>query len=197
MREVHITDDCIIYNDMDRGWVSGKGQPKWHRSLYDRWKNMWERCKDPRCSRYEDYKDCEIDERYRLLSNYINDIMKLENFNKLCEDPSKWEIDKDKKDPNNRCYFFEHLSIVLSSENTKERNNRCGNPNPSQPIVGINIKDNSILIFKSPYDATHKGFDPSNIRKCCKGIYGKSKSIYKDYYWIYLDINDRKNYDNV
>ena len=73
MRPIKITEDCIIYNDMDRGWIRGKGQPKWHRSLYDRWKNMWKRCKDPKNPKYSNYKDCEIDEKYRLFSNYINE----------------------------------------------------------------------------------------------------------------------------
>ena len=36
MREYKITDDCIIYNDMPRGWAKGKNQPKWHTSIYDR-----------------------------------------------------------------------------------------------------------------------------------------------------------------
>lgn len=182
MREVHITKDCIIYNDMEWGWVSGKNQPRWHRSLYDRWKNMWKRCKDPNNDRYDDYKDCPIDDKYQYLSNYINDIQLLEDFDLLKENPSQYEIDKDRIDSNNRCYYFEHLSIILSTENTKERNTRLGNPNPSIPIIGININDNTFLLFKSPYDALDKGFDPSNIRKCCKGIYCKSKSLYKGYF---------------
>ena len=107
MREIHITDDVVIYNNMPRGWAKGKNQPKWHESLYTRWHDMWTRCRNPNSSRYKNYKVCKIDEKYRYLSNYVNDIMRLENFDKLCENPSKWHIDKDIKDSNNRNYFFE------------------------------------------------------------------------------------------
>lgn len=40
-------EELGIENDMPKGWVRGKNQPKWHRSLYDRWKHMWERCCNP------------------------------------------------------------------------------------------------------------------------------------------------------
>ena len=43
MTEIFITDTIIIYNDMERGWVRGKTQPLWHRTVYDMWKKMWVR----------------------------------------------------------------------------------------------------------------------------------------------------------
>lgn len=183
MRPIKITEDCIIYNDMENGWVRGKGQPRWHLSLYSRWKHMWVRCKDPSNPRYENYKDCEIDERYRLFSNYIDDVMQLENFDKLCEDPFHWDIDKDKIDPENRCYFFEHLSIISNSENTRERNKRYDYSDKMKPIIGVNIDDGSVLIFNSVNEAREKDFKPPNIRKCLKG----ELNSYKRYKWYYLD----------
>lgn len=128
MRSIKITDSYFIYNDMPRGWVRGKTQPKWHKSLYDRWRLMFLRCKNPQNTLYKWYKDCKIDERYRYLSNYVNDIMLLENFENFCENPHDWEIDKDKKDPNNRHYSFEHLNIITIEDNRLESLNRNGNP---------------------------------------------------------------------
>lgn len=187
MKPIKITEDCIIYNDMPWGWKTGKDQPYWHYSLFNRWKQMWSRCKDPKHPRYNSYKDCEIDEKYRYLSNYVNDIMRLENFDKLCEDPSKYDIDKDKIDPNNRCYYFEYLSITTDSENTKERNNRCGNPNPYikdfKPIRGINIDDGSILILMTKEELKKKGFRLSHINECLEG---KRKSHCR-YKWEFIN----------
>ena len=70
---IKITDDLYINNDLP-GWARGKNQPKWHKSLYDRWRHMWSRCRNPEHPRYLKYKDCPIDERYIKLSNYVNDV---------------------------------------------------------------------------------------------------------------------------
>ena len=199
MREIRITEDCIIYNDMEWGWVTGKGQPAWHKSIYNRWHNMWARCKDPENKSYENYKDCPIDDRYHLLSNYVNDVQLLDDFFLLKENPSKYSIDKDKKDPNNRCYYFEHLSIVTDSENSKERNDRCGSPfiegkaNPPKPAIGINITNGYILILESTYEGRLYDFDPSTISKCCRNTYGKKGNIYKGYRWEYLKEDDNED----
>lgn len=179
-------EELGIENDMPKGWVRGKNQPTWHLSLYKRWVHMWERCRNPEHKDYSNYKDCKIDERYRLFSNYIDDISKLENFDKLCENPSKWSIDKDKIDPNNRYYFFEHLTIISGSANIKERNARRGNPSPMKPILGISLEDNSFIIFKSIRQAKEKGFDPGTIAKCLKG---RAKS-HHNYKWSYLFKDD-------
>ena len=199
---IKITDDCEIYYDKERGWKQGKGQPKWHKVLVDRWIDMWTRCNNPNDWRYESYKDCKIDERYRTFSNYLNDIMQLDNFDKLCENPSKWHIDKDKIDPNNRCYYFEHLSIITNSDNSKERMSRKGSPmkNPDyakkngdshkKSIKAININSGEVLYFDSQVDAAEElGILQGSISNC---LYGRAKS-YKGYKWEFLDEkNSRK-----
>lgn len=156
---------------------------------------MWIRCKNPEHSRYKTYKDCEIDERYRYLSNYINDVMKLENFDKLCQDPSKWHIDKDVKDPTNRHYTFNHLSIIYYKDNSKERMQRLGSPNMGnfKPIIGINKDTNSIILLKSRNEAKEKGFRPSNITLVCQG----KRPHHKGYKWFYINYKHNKTYRRV
>lgn len=181
---IRITDDLYINNDIV-GFLGTK-QPKWHRSVYDRWKHMWQRCRNPECKSYEDYKDCLIDDRYIHFSNYLHDVELLEDFNLLKENPSKYEIDKDKLDSNNRCYYFEHLSIITKKENIDERNSRLGNPNPPKGIRGINIHDGSIIVFKSMREASSNKYDSKCIRRCLKN----KDSIYKDCKWEYIKGDD-------
>ena len=50
-----------------------------------------------------------------------------------------------------------------------------------KPVLGINVKDKSILHFKSMIDALNKGFDPNCISKCCRGIH----KTHKGYLWKY------------
>lgn len=188
--KIYITDECIIYNDMPRGWVYNKNQPKWHHSLYDRWIKMWDRCKNPKSKAYKTYKNCEIDERYRYLSNYVKDVMSLENFDKLCENPSLWVIDKDIKDVDNRGYFLDKLSIISRKENVRERNNRLGNPASikRKPVIGINIKNGKMLCFNFICQCEERGFLSSNIVNCLKGRY----KSHKGYRWYYLELKNIK-----
>ena len=195
--EIPKCEDVVLkygnIRDIPWDWICDR---KWCKSIFARWRDMWRRCNDPKCSRYERYKDCKIDERYRYFSEYLNDIMRLDNFDKLCEEPSKWHIDKDLKDPTNRHYTFENLSIIYYKDNTIERNNRCGHPTSSfearrkisnaqkKPIKGVNIKDGSILYFDSAKDAEEKGgFNHKGISSC---IHGRRPS-YKGYKWELLE----------
>lgn len=174
---------------MPRGWAKGKNQPKWHTSIYDRWRNMWARCKNPSNKDYPNYKDCKIDERYRLLSNYVNDVMQLDNFDLLCLYPNEYHVDKDKLDPNNRCYFFEHLSIISYKENIGERHKRNSNLKRLDAIKGINILDGSIVYFDNVRQASDKGFYPSLIVKCLEG----QRKSHKGYRWEYLKEDDNED----
>ena len=182
MTTIHITDECEIYNDMPRGWVKGKDQPKWHKSLYNRWIGMWRRCKNPRDERYKYYKDVHIDESFRYLSNYIDIVTHLKNFDLLINNPSLYAIDKDLKD---REYSPSSLTIITMSANSKEVFDRCGNPIPKKPIIGIPV-DNSkqVLVYKSLCDAEKDAFKNSSISECCRG----KKKTHKGYKWFYLEV---------
>lgn len=156
---------------------------------------MWDRCNNPKNKDYENYKDCPIDERYRLLSNYVNDIQLLEDFDKFKENPSLYHIDKDRKDPNNRCYFFEHLSIVTIEDNLKECHERNridylwtddailkSSENRKKPVIGISIIDGSFIILQDYADMKRNHFNPGYIRECLNG----KRDSYNDYRWFYL-----------
>ena len=164
---------------MPKGWVTGKNQPRWHLSLYTRWRDMWSRCKSTTHPAYKYYKDVDIDESYRYFSNYVNDISKLENFDKLMQEPTKWHIDKDFKESLDRCYTFDNLSIVPKRDNIKERNVRYGHY-----IIAIPLRDGNIMVFNSIHSTNNKGFQPQNVFRCCKGI----TKQHKGYKWCYLNI---------
>ena len=185
MTKIKITDDIFIFNDMPRGW---KSKEKWRDSLYHRWRTMWLRCYNPKSRGYDTYKDCSIDDRYKYLSNYISDIMTLENFNKLQEEPSKWHIDKDIIDPNNKIYSYEYLSIISASDNSVEALSRNGNPKPKRPIIGINIDTNTIIILKCMTDGKSLGLNSGGISNCCD----RNNRSYKGYKWYSLYMSDRR-----
>ena len=179
MKEHKMKEDCIIYNDMPREWITGKNQPIWHETIYKRWRCMWNRCRNPNHNRYYSYKDCDIDERYRYLSNYVKDIMSLENFNFLKEYPYDWVIDKDIRNVDNRNYYFENLSIIRNPMQDLEvlRKRR-------RPVIGINVKNGSLLVFDFISQFRDSKFNPTNITFCCQG----KRKTHKGYRWYYLTI---------
>ena len=174
MKPIKISDDIFIINDMPRGW---KNEEKWRNSLYYRWRSMWLRCYNKDNSHYRFYKDCEVDDRYKYFSNYIKDIMTLENFDAFCDNPSNWEIDKDKKNSDSKIYCLENLSIISKVDNLKISH-------PCKAIKGTNIKDGSIIILNSVNEALELGFkSPGNISSCLKG----RLPHYKGYKWEYVE----------
>ena len=75
------------------------------------------------------------------------------------------------------------MTLTMGSNNTKERNNRCGNSfKISQtPVIGIN--NNSIILLKSTFDGTKIGFNHSHISECANKIYKQ----HKGYRWYKIN----------
>lgn len=183
-------------NDMPRGWIS---KEKWHHVIYDMWSDMWRRCYTKLS-----WFGCQIQPRYKYLSNYVNDIMKLENFDKFKENPKGWCIDKDIKFKDNRDYYFEALSLITRSENCTDANNRRDYSNwynhpmknsltskrsgksRIKPVIGINSLN--ILLYKSLKHASENNLHPGNISSCCT----KKLNSYLGYKWYYINYKHGK-----
>ena len=176
-------DKILKYGNIRDIPISWLKEELWRYNIYEMWKGMWRRVNEHR-----NYKDCSICHDYIRLSNYLLDILRLDNFNIFKENPKGWSIDKDIKIPGNKEYKFEALSLVTRSDNSKERQTRspfCPE-RPKTPVIGIS--NNSILIFKSSRYAEALGFDASTIIKCCKG----KRPSHKGYRWYYLNYKHGK-----
>ena len=155
-------DDLGIKNDMPKGWIKGKGQPKWHEVVYNMWRDMHRRCKDSTRNDFIHYKDSKICESLDYLSNYVKFIESQPTFDEFCStcDSISWNVDKDIKVKDNKDYYPEFMSLVTRSENSKDRNNRYDYSVFNKAIKGTSLKDGSILIFESRNSVREKGFDP-------------------------------------
>ena len=185
-------EDLKIINDMEKGWVRGNDQPLWHRRIYDMWKNMWNRCRNPKHKKYKNYKDCKIHEDFRFLSNFVDWIISEPRFEEFCNtcDKISWCIDKDMKYVGNRNYYPEYMTLTTLSENSKEMINRRGNPNPKVSVIAIS--DNKVLLFKSVHDAQDKGFRHGCIKACIDKLpYYKT---HKGYKWYRINYKHNKIY---
>ena len=191
MREIHITDTVIIYNDIP-GYLSKK-YPKWHYTVYRMWKGMWARV-------YTNihYFGSLIHPSFKYLSNYTKWIEVQPRFEEFCSTYSRtrWDIDKDAKYPGNKNYYPEYMTLMLSSENSIEAINRNGNPMLKEeyalksrrkcmkPVLGIPLDDTKrIILTVARQDVSNYGFSPSGAHKC---IIKKWKS-YKGYKWYRIN----------
>lgn len=176
------------YN-MERGW--GRSE-FWHNKVKHRWREMWLRCYDPTHPRYKDYQDVLISDDFKLFSNYLKWFMNQPNFTEFISSncSNKWHVDKDIKDPSNRHYFPQYMTLCLAKDNNKERSKEHDYSKSRIPVIGIDIINNTILLFKCPGDAREfdSRFNPTHIRNC---YLGKRKS-HCGYKWYYLDMNDRR-----
>ena len=200
MKGYHITNDVVIYNDMERGWVRGKYQPKWHKKVYDMWKNMWKRV----------YTELHwfgslIHPSFQYLSKYVKWIEFQPRFEEFCKtcDTTMWSIDKDSKHLGNRYYYPEYMTLTTQSENTRERNIRNGHPmlkkeyasksgrKRMKPVIGIplGITDKTILVLSTRGVAKY-GFHPGNVSECLT----KKRKSHNGYKWLKVNYKHNRKY---
>lgn len=187
-------EELGIINDMPRGWVSGKNQPLWHLKVYNMWRMMWDRVKNPMNHCYSNYKDVIIYDDFRFLSNYLSWVECEPRFNEFKKSCNKicWTIDKDEKSLLEKRYHPDTMSLTTSLHNSKimQSNKGC----KVFAIIGISLDKDSIIILHSQPSVRHLGFDPGTVNKCLKGRYHHK---HKGYKWYYLNYKHNKRYRKV
>ena len=141
--------------------------------LYTSWINLFHRVNNP--EKYPTYSDVTVCERWFSYDNFFEDMA------------DTWfkgaSLDKDSIKPGNRVYCKEYCKWVNKSDNSRERINRCGNPNKiktrSKKVYCIETGE----IFQSVKEASElKGFGASIIASVCRG---DRKSVNK-YHFKYI-----------
>ena len=114
----------LVYNkgisDMPYGWTEKNKDT--HR-IYQTWKGMIERCYSNKYQeRFPTYKGCYVCERWLKLSNFVEDISKIDNYELWLSDRN-YQLDKDiKSNGTNKCYCLEQCMFITQKENTKQAN---------------------------------------------------------------------------
>lgn len=155
--------------------------------LYDRWRDMLRRCYDKKNKLYKDYGavGVVVCDEWKYFPNYVRDIEGKENSDKLKNDSKNWQIDKDIKYKNNKIYSNDTTLIVTRIENTKERNERQGNPSKHNMVKVLQLNEYGDIVNKFDSIAlASESFGTENgswISNCCnnKGL------TFKGYYWSY------------
>lgn len=165
MKHGHLlSDKTIVYNhginDMQRGWTK---ENKWNKRVYDLWSHILERCYDEKSlEKRPSYKNCYVCDRWLKLSNFIEDIVKIDNYELwINSERGTYHLDKDIKVKNNKCYCLENCMFIKREINTMERH-----------FSGRKRKDNkSGIIGISTYKGSKETTYQAEIR-----CFGKTKT---------------------
>lgn len=162
----------IGVNDMPKGW---KRKTKLNNRIYDLWHDMIRRCVT-----HESYKDCYVCDRWLILSNFVEDISKIENYELWLNNNSKRiSLDKDiKSNGKNKCYCLEQCLFISQSENTTQSNKTMNydftqkeeyrqKMNPKK-IIQYDNDMNIVAVYDGIRKASREtGINRASISSCC------------------------------
>ena len=200
-------------NDMPRGWY---GESEYNKRVYEIWRSMIRRCYSEKYhEKQPTYKNCYCCERWLRLSNFVEDVKLIPNYNLwlsgLSEKRNPYQLDKDiKSDGQNKCYCLEQCIFVDSRENSRqavkyrdnsftqkfERNKKLSE---QKGELVARFKENILIDIKHQFEYKKMGYNQGNISACCRWYQcgedinewhkirkDKPVKIYKGYIWKYL-----------
>lgn len=165
-------------NNMGKGWATSS---ELNKRIYRVWVKMLERCYSTKFHKYKPtYKECEVCERWHLLSNFVQDIVYIEGYQDWVENKERICLDKDVKGKGSKTYSLETCCFISNEANIKESNNRN---NILKPVIGVSVDRGTIKSFETMQKVTQEGFSKQKVCDCCKG----RRKTHKGYIWMYLE----------
>ena len=192
-------------NDMPRGW---RLKNELNERIYRVWHGMIQRCySEKSLKKRNTYKDCYVCKRWLKLSNFVEDIPKIDGYELWLNNPNqRIALDKDiKSNGNNKCYCLEQCMFATNKENIKQSNktmdysftqtdkykNKMSKSvkENHRTIVAQIDEDKKIIKIWSYIKLASKelNINYTSITYCCKNKYKSAKT--KDgikTYWKYL-----------
>ena len=102
-----------------------------HTKEYKVWHSMLCRCYTEQYQKNgHTYKDVTVCDRWLVFANFLEDLPLIEGYNEWIASTNVYEyaLDKDIKGNGSKVYCLENCCFITFSDNSKERNERLGNP---------------------------------------------------------------------
>ena len=199
-------------NDMPWGWVS---ENEWNRMVYQKWANMLYRCYNEdfhKTKKGKHYIGCAVCDRWLILSNFVEDVPKIDGYDRERFLNGELELDKDKKnDTDTKGYTINYCSWLSKPENcslankgkqlSEEHKRKISEAmqGKNNPVKGKFGSEHNRSKKVAQYDKqTHElikiwdsiigverelGIDHSSISACCKGKYKSAGG----FVWKYVE----------
>lgn len=180
-------------NDMPSGWMN---ESELNMRIYYVWKAMIERTTEKYWGKYPTYICTTVDESWRYLSNFVNDIIELEGYTIWANSPNqRMMLDKDTLVNGNKHYSKETCRFITHTESNQDVSRRHPEitqkarqvyaDEHSMPVVLINSKTGESIEYPS-IKATSRstGLNYEQIRKAFHSE-DPDKRIVKD--WVVMN----------
>lgn len=151
------TSDDYKFNDMPKGWIN---QSELNKRIYSAWKAMINRTTKKFWEKYPSYTGTTVDDNWRTLSNFVNDIKELEGYNEWSLPTGRgMMLDKDTIVEGNKHYSKETCRFITHAESNRDVHKRHPESllkarnafieKNSKPVKFTNIKTNETIEFSS------------------------------------------------
>ena len=170
----------IGINDLRTNWMN---ENKTNKRIYDTWHNMLRRCySEEWLKKHPSYKGCTVCNRWLILSNFVEDISKIDNYDFWLNNPNKRiALDKDiKSNGQNKQYCLKECAFVTLTENTKQANKTRDNSylqGENNPFYGKHHSEETIEKMRKPKTEEHKRKISENHADVKGKNHPRSKSI--------------------
>lgn len=199
-------------NDMPYGWAS---ENEWNKKVYRKWHDMLRRCYNEefhKTKKGRRYIGCSVCEQWLLLSNFVEDVPKIDGYDRERFLNGELELDKDIKSGGiNKIYVIEECTLTTHDENMREAMRtrefseeskqkiseaKQGENNPmygklgsecpnSKQVAQYDKQTNELIkVWDSMMDVERElGIAHSSISACCKGKLKRAGG----YIWEYVE----------
>lgn len=156
-------------NDMPKGWINSS---ELNRRIYVLWKGMLRRTTEEVWNRYPTYKGTTVDESWKNLSIFVEDIQHLQGYNKWVYSPKRsMMLDKDTLVKGNKHYSKNTCCFISALESSRDVHKR--HPNMAGKGGAVVAKKYSIPVEIINIETGEKRTFPS-LSSACR-IMGWSK----------------------
>ena len=156
-----MNQQVLKINDMPRGWAA---KSKLNQKIYNTWRAMLERTTEKYWQKYPTYRNTTVDESWRTLSNFAEDIKFLPGYEKWSDSfGERMMLDKDILGRGNKHYSKETCCFVSQQDSNRdvwqrhpeirEKAMSFIKQEKSIPVKLINKTTNEIKFFDSMQEA--------------------------------------------
>lgn len=137
---------------------------------YGAYRGQLKRCYKSYSNSYDDYGAKGIRVEYETREFMFWYMEKLKTFSGV--DPVVGRIDHSKN------YSFGNIEMISRTENTKERNERYGNPTAAKPVVVTKLDGSFVAEYPSGRAASRAtGVCQADVQRCCQKEFKQSKGL--------------------